>query len=120
MGKYNIVVDQKEVEKDGGLAGVYEKAEEATKAAIEEGVMEEKIHQEPGADLFHVEGVGTVEDDAFDPYEAVENDDDEDKGLRTVDIILISVGSVLIFCLCCVLCFVELERKTRPRPGVNN
>jgi len=119
--KYKIIVDEEEEELDGGLANIYQMAEEATLAAIDDGTLEHIIEQEPGGGSgFHVEGKGAVSDDSFDPYEDVESDDDEDKGLRTVDIILISVGSVLIFCLCCVLCFVELERKTRPRPGVNN
>jgi len=61
-----------------------------------------------------------VADEEFDPYaeefveDAVEVEADEKK-MQTLDIVLISLGAGLIFCLCCVLCFVELERKTRPK-----
>lgn len=40
--------------------------------------------------------------------------------LSTVDLVLIVVGSTLILCLCFYLCCVEVERKTRPRPGVQD
>lgn len=127
MGKFKIEVeeDEEEIEREGGmqsaLQNVYQMAVVATKSAVDSGALEKKLEEEPDGDMFHVEGHGVVEDDAFDPYEEVVIVEvEETEGLRTVDIILISVGSVLIFCLCCVLCFVELERKTRPRPGANS
>lgn len=123
MGKYKIIVDEEEEEKEGGLQNIYARAMTATKSAIDGGGLEAELEKEPDVGLFHVEGHGVVEDDDFDPYEEVEGEveeEDDEGGLRTVDIVLISVGSILILCLCCVLCFVELERKTRPRPGVNN
>lgn len=119
MGKYEIVVDADEADAAGGLEAVYQTTQEATREAIDAGALEQELENEPDNQIFTVEGHGTVEDDNFDPYEKADEEPEkkDDGGLRTVDIILITVGSVLIFCLCCVLCFVELERKTRPRPG---
>lgn len=114
MGKFRIAVDEEDEDNEGGLDKIYERALEATKKAVDDGVLEQRLEETPQDNIFHIEGPGVVEDDAFDPYIEV----DDNTGLRTVDIILISVGSILICCLCCVLCFVELERKTRPRPGL--
>ena len=114
MGKFRIQVDEEDEDKEGGLDKIYAKAMKATTKAVDDGVLQKRLEETPQDNIFHIESHGVVEDDAFDPYVEVE----DNKGLRAVDIILISVGSVLIFCLCCVLCFVELERKTRPRPGL--
>ncbi|CAB9524883.1 expressed unknown protein [Seminavis robusta] len=116
MGKYKIDVDEAEERSEGGLTAIYQKASDATKEAIDSGALETELEKEPDGDLFHVEGHGVVEDDSFDPFvEVTLQEEEHEKSMRTVDIILISVGSAIILCLCCVLCFVELERKTRPR-----
>ena len=114
MGKFRLQVDEEDEDNEGGLDKIYKEAVAAAEKAVDDGVLEKRLEETPQDNIFHIEGHGVVADDAFDPYVEVE----DNKGLRTVDIILISVGSVLIFCLCCVLCFVELERKTRPRPGL--
>lgn len=113
MGKFRIEVDEEDEAREGGLEQVYKRAATATKSAIDSGVLEKRLEETPQDNIFHVEGHGVIEDDSFDPYVEVDN-----KKLRTLDIVLISVGSALILSLCCILCFVELERKTRPRPGV--
>ena len=115
LGKYKVEVDEDEEKKEGGLTSIYEHAQKATMDAIDRGEMEKELEKEPDGNMFHVEGHGTVEDMNFNPYAEVKAE--EKKSMPTLDIILISVGCTLVFCLCCVLCFVELEPKTRPRPN---
>jgi hypothetical protein len=113
LGKYKIDVDEDEEQKEGGLQSVYEHAQKATLQGIDDGEMEKELQKEPDGNMFHVAGHGMVEDTSFDPYAEVE--EEKNKADPKLTIILISVGCALIFCLCCVLCFVELEQKTRPR-----
>jgi len=113
LGKFRVDVDEEEEVREGGLEQIYQRVEAATTKAIDDGILEQRLKETPQETIFHVEGRGVMTDAEFDPYLEIEDD-----GLRSIDIVLISFGSVLIFCLCCVLCFVELERKTRPRPGI--
>jgi hypothetical protein len=113
LGKYKIDVDEDEEKKEGGLQSIYDHAQQATKEAIDSGELEKKLQDEPDGNMFHVEGHGMYEDVNFNPYAEVE--DEMKKDTKRMDIIFISIGVTVLLCLCCVLCFVELEQKTRPR-----
>jgi len=123
LGMFKLKVDAETEKQEGGMEGLYNKASAATLRSVNDGTLSKNLDQKQARDektWFEIEGPGVVADEEFDPYaeefveDAVEVEADEKK-MQTLDIVLISLGAGLIFCLCCVLCFVELERKTRPK-----